>query len=642
MSHSYRLKISRPSLKLKVATRIPAQFNNGTGISITKTNGVYTADLNYDELGTILSYNDALEATTYLASWESISDTFSKISITDLKTDLAGTFGGVYQPLDATLTALAALDSTAGLLTQTAADTFERRTITGTAAEITVTNGAGTAGNPTLSLPAALTFTGKTVTGGTYTGAVSFNGNIWTAGTGTLTLGAGKTFTASNTLTLTATDGSTAAFGVGGTVAYKGLTLAQFAATTSLELKTLISDETGSGALVFATSPTLVTPVLGTPASATLTNATGLPISTGVSGLGAGVATFLATPSSANLATAVTGETGSGALVFATSPTLVTPALGTPSSVTLTNATGLPLSGLVAQAAYTFVGNNTGSSAIPTAVDIAALTTKASPAAGDWVMLSDQAASGAWKKADVSSLAAAGSVSSIAGNTGAFTLANGIDNSVNQIQLTAARRTLPTVQTFTSGSGTYTTPANALYIEVLCVGSGGGGAGGGSGGGNGGAGGNTTFSTLTAGGGAATTGQVNAGAGGSASGGDMNIVGGTGTGGGTGTVILGGCGGASSLGGNGGGGNAAAGGAGIAAATNSGSGGGGGTTNSGANLVGSGGSAGGTVRKIITGPAATYSYAVGAAGSAGSAGSGGTAGGAGGSGFIMVIERYGS
>ena len=63
---------------------------------------------------------------------------------------------------------------------------------------------------------------------------------------------------------------------------------------------------------------------LGTPASATLTNATGLPISTGVSGLGTGVATFLATPSSANLISAVTDETGSGSLVFATLPTFGT------------------------------------------------------------------------------------------------------------------------------------------------------------------------------------------------------------------------------------------------------------------------------------------------------------------------------
>jgi hypothetical protein len=76
----------------------------------------------------------------------------------------------------------------------------------------------------------------------------------------------------------------------------------------------------------------LVTPTLGTPASGTLTNCTGLPVASGVSGLGTGVATFLATPSSANLRAALTDETGTGSAVFATSPTLVTPALGTVAS----------------------------------------------------------------------------------------------------------------------------------------------------------------------------------------------------------------------------------------------------------------------------------------------------------------------
>lgn len=95
---------------------------------------------------------------------------------------------------------------------------------------------------------------------------------------------------------------------------------------SSANLAALVSDETGSGALVFATSPTLVTPILGTPTSGTLTNCT-LPVG-GVTGLGTGVATWLATPSSANLISAITDETGSGSLVFANTPTLVTPVLG--------------------------------------------------------------------------------------------------------------------------------------------------------------------------------------------------------------------------------------------------------------------------------------------------------------------------
>ena len=60
---------------------------------------------------------------------------------------------------------------------------------------------------------------------------------------------------------------------------------------------------------------------------------------TGITSLGSNVATFLGTPSSANLRSALTDETGTGEAVFATSPTLVTPVLGTPASGDLSNCT---------------------------------------------------------------------------------------------------------------------------------------------------------------------------------------------------------------------------------------------------------------------------------------------------------------
>ena len=113
----------------------------------------------------------------------------------------------------------------------------------------------------------------------------------------------------------------TGALEVTGTVTASNLTANQAVFTNAVD--GLVSNAiTGTGNVVMSTSPTLVTPILGTPTSVTLTNATGLPVSTGISGLGTGIATFLATPSSANLAAALTDETGTGANVFAGSPTL--------------------------------------------------------------------------------------------------------------------------------------------------------------------------------------------------------------------------------------------------------------------------------------------------------------------------------
>jgi len=117
---------------------------------------------------------------------------------------------------------------------------------------------------------------------------------------------------------------------------------------------------TGSGSVVLSNTPTLVTPILGTPTSGTLTNCTGLPY-TSITNLATGVATFLGTPTSTNLRAAVTDETGTGSLVFATTPTLVTPILGTPTSGTLTNCTGLPYTSItnLGTGVATFLGTPT-------------------------------------------------------------------------------------------------------------------------------------------------------------------------------------------------------------------------------------------------------------------------------------------
>jgi uncharacterized protein (TIGR02217 family) len=199
---------------------------------------------------------------------------------------------------------------------------------------------------------------------------------------------------------------------------------------------------------------------------------------------------------------------------------------------------------------------------------------------------------------------------------------------------------LPTVTTYTSGSGTYTTPTGATMLHVRLVGGGGGGVGSGSSTSNGSAGNATSFGTsfLTANGGGAGTGQAG-GVAGTASGGTVNITGGDG---GSARALSstalfepGGIGGASAFGGGGAGGSQAAGNTGKAY----GSGGGGGGIGTNTAYSAAGGGAGGFVEAWVTSPSATYAYSVGTGGTGGTAGTNGFAGGTGAAG-IIIIEAY--
>ena len=239
----------------------------------------------------------------------------------------------------------------------------------------------------------------------------------------------------------------------------------------------------------------------------------------------------------------------------------------------------------------------------------------------------------------------------LAGTTTVTTLKFSGDSST---QTTALRSTNPTYQTFTSGSGTYTTPANVKWLRVRMSGGGGGGSGGSGGGsGNGGAGGtggNTTFgsSFLTANGGVGGNTNAYGGAGGSvtinapATGfGTNGSYGAAGWIGNGGTYGGGGSGGVNIMGGCGGGSPAQPQGNGFSGVGGTGAGGGGGAGSSAAqSLGGAGGGAGGFIDVVVPSPSATYSYAVGAAGTAGTAGTNGSAGGAGATGFIFVEEHY--
>ena len=301
------------------------------GFAVFIEEGTLNADTGY-----VLTNNGAVTlGTTAL--------TFTQFSGTGTYTNGTGiTLTGNVFALDTTVATTASNTQTFTNKTYNTAGTGNSFSINGTA--ITAVTGTGSAvleSSPTLVTPTLGVASATSVNKVTITAPATGS---------TLTIVDGKTLTASNTLTFAGTDSSTLNIGAGGTLGSAAFTATSAylaAGVTSLPLVTSVNSTTIPSASTLLVSGG----ALGTPSSGTLTNATGLPVASGISGLGTGVATFLATPTSANLRAAVSDESGTGALIFAG---------GDIGAATATTATAGNSSTLVATTA--FVANAVSSS----------------------------------------------------------------------------------------------------------------------------------------------------------------------------------------------------------------------------------------------------------------------------------------